>query len=305
MRRCLISDRLLYFTAVYKIGNYADAARSIPMSYQGLVKAIRSLESELGVCLFRHVGGMQLEPTECADRLYLQALDWADDIRRLESDFTKMHGNAKKIIHLGVATGVMGYLGLDAFSDFELEHPGLSLQVEECPDLMVDKGLGDGDYDFAITVAPYDKRFRTHTIDKIRGFVAVNKENPKSKLERFTPWDFQGEVVLGTGYHFKTYDKINGVFDEYGIEPLSWIASSELFWLYAMAAEGKGICMLAAHLVSALGNSDQVVAIPCDDFWEIGLSRLSSKKIDDDERALLAFLVERCQQRRLFFGIDE
>lgn len=305
MRRHLISDRLFYFTAVYRIGSYAGAARAIPMSYQGLVKAIRSLESELGVCLFESAGDMRLEPTEYADRLYRQALDWAEDIRGLESEFMGMRGNAKKTIRLGVATGVMGYLGLDAFSDFEVAHPELSLQVEELPDLMVDKGLGEGDYDFAVTVAPYDRRFRTHTIDKIRGFVAVSKENPKSQLEVFTPWDFQGEVVLGTGYHFKTYDKINGIFDEYGIEPLSWITSSELFWPYAMAAENKGVCMLAAHLVTVFGNNDQVVAVPCDDFWEIGISRLSSKKVDDDERALLSFLVERCQQRRLFFGIDE
>ncbi len=304
MHRYLFSERLSYFMAVYRIGNYADAARSIPISYQGLAKAIRSLEAELGVCLFKPAGNSRLESTEYADKLYQQTLDWAEDIRYLEFEFSRMLGNAKRTIRLGVATGVMGYLGLDAFSDFELDHPEFSLRVEECPDFIVDKGLAEGDYDFAITVAPYDKRFRTHTIDRIRGFVAVNKENPKSQLERFTPRDFQGEVVLGVGYQYKTFDRLSGILDEGDIAPLSWINSSELFWLYALAAENKGVCLLPAHVVSLLGQSDQVTAVPCEDFWEIGLSCLSSRKIDNDERILLAFLAKRCQKQRLRFGID-
>lgn len=304
MHSFLFSERLAYFTTVYRIGSYSDAARAIPMSYQGLVKAIRALEADVGASLFTQVEGTHLTPTPYADRLYQLALNWNADVRKLDFEFRHMAGDARRVIHLGAATGAMGYLGLDAARDFEREHPHLALSIEECPDLLVDRGLRDGDYDFAITVAPYDSRFRTHTIARIRGFAVVHKDNPKSRLTTFSPQDFENEVLLSVGPQYKTYEVLKSAFDEAQIALDSWLFSSELFWLYAQATENKGISLIAAHAVALLNTNDQVVAIPCgDDHWEIGLSRLALHTPDDDEKALLAFLLARCEQRKAHFGI--
>ncbi len=46
------SEQLRFFKLLYQIRNASAAARLIPMSPQGLMKSIRSLETELGVPLF-------------------------------------------------------------------------------------------------------------------------------------------------------------------------------------------------------------------------------------------------------------
>ena len=64
------SEQLKYFELTYQERNYSAAARMVPVSPQGLTKAIRALEKELGVTLFEPDSNGMPQPTPYAQELY-------------------------------------------------------------------------------------------------------------------------------------------------------------------------------------------------------------------------------------------
>ena len=64
-----------YFLKAYQERNYTAAAKLVPMSAQGLTKAIHSLEGELGVPLFTAGDGGKVNPTPYAEEFRAFCLD--------------------------------------------------------------------------------------------------------------------------------------------------------------------------------------------------------------------------------------
>ena len=61
-------NSLEYLDTVIRTGSFTKAARSIPISHQGIIKAIRHLEDEVGLKLLTRSGG-KMKPTEACEAL--------------------------------------------------------------------------------------------------------------------------------------------------------------------------------------------------------------------------------------------
>lgn len=74
--------------------SYVDAARAIPMSYQGLRKSIDSLELALKMLLFSKLADGSLISTKQADLLYERTICWYEDVHSLSLDIAASLGGA-------------------------------------------------------------------------------------------------------------------------------------------------------------------------------------------------------------------
>ena len=66
-RGIMNTNQIDYFLKAYRERSYTAAAKLVPMSAQGLTKAIHSLEGELGIPLFENDANGRIKPTPYAE----------------------------------------------------------------------------------------------------------------------------------------------------------------------------------------------------------------------------------------------
>lgn len=163
--------------------SYVDAARAIPMSYQGLRKSIDSFELALKMPLFSKSTDGSLAPTKQADLLYERTIDWYEGAHSLSSDIAVTLGG-RIPVGLALATGTFGLFGEGLQEEFESCQQAFCLNCYEYSDFVVDRLLSSGEFNLAVTVAPFDPAFDTIALAEIPFVAWVNRQHElvKGKL---------------------------------------------------------------------------------------------------------------------------
>ena len=120
--------QLAYFVAVYEQRSISAAARQLDIAQPSVSSALQQLEQQLGTTLFiRLPKGVQ--PTEDAERLYVQACQLLSQMQALQASFNKP---AKR---LQFRLGLVRALGVERMSqllkEFNSQLPGLELHLVE------------------------------------------------------------------------------------------------------------------------------------------------------------------------------
>lgn len=120
--------QLAYFVAVYEQRSISAAARQLDIAQPSVSSALQQLEQQLGTMLFiRLPKGVQ--PTEDAERLYVQACQLLSQMQALQASFNKP---AKRLLF---RLGLVKALGVERMSqllkEFNSQLPGLELHLVE------------------------------------------------------------------------------------------------------------------------------------------------------------------------------
>lgn len=284
-----------YFVAVYRARSYAAAAKGIPISYQGLRKALSKLEAGLGRPLFVSDGG-RLEPTPSADLVYDLALKWMHDMEKLEQAFESSQGRAEKtVIGICASQGALTLLGFDLIARFSERHPDLMLSVNEFSDKEADDLLEKGEYSLGVTVSPFSDRLVSEPIARAEPYAFVNRSNPLSKKDHLALADFDGECVMVSSENNKSFDFYRDAFEKCGVHPSSVIPCSGINWSYNHALRNQGIG--TAHgmqVFEDLLQDDEVVFMPVRGgyVYEIAVSYRRGHVPTKREKMVIEFLRE-------------
>jgi DNA-binding transcriptional LysR family regulator len=119
------TDLFRYFTVLYDCRSYARAAKRIPMTRLGLVRAVERLENELGVPLFTQDDSGILMPTEYAEKLNEFILNHNNTFKRLEDAFDQVRTQSIHKIRLGTPMGFPGFLDNRVLIEFEKKNPNI------------------------------------------------------------------------------------------------------------------------------------------------------------------------------------
>lgn len=120
--------QLAYFVAVYEQRSISAAARQLDIAQPSVSSALQQLEQQLGTLLFiRLPKGVQ--PTDDAERLYVQACQLLSQMQALQASFNKP---AKRLLF---RLGLVKALGVERMSqllkEFNSQLPGLELHLVE------------------------------------------------------------------------------------------------------------------------------------------------------------------------------
>ena len=248
-------NQLGYFEAVYEKRSYSAAAKSIPMTHQGLIKSISTLQKELGVPLF----SVEEETNTLIPTPYAHAFhEFAQNVQRENGVLDRKFDQIKRTgatIRLGSSTGVLGLLGTGFLGTFRAHHDDIAVADEEIPDLLCDEGLIDGRYDLALTIQPYEEDFETIPLYCMNRYVWAPVRDRLSKLSKpITMQDIAGYHVGVMGRAFKSYPELLDMVSDQKVELASVDTSSELFWLSRYASKPHHVAFTAYHVIELFAH---------------------------------------------------
>lgn len=283
------SEQLRYFELAYKERSFSAAARRVPVSPQGLTRAIHALERELDVPLFSIDDETGLPvPTEYAHELYEFAAVYDSNVRLLGEAFARIRGREEYDVRLGCALGVAGLMGQEFVKAFSAIHPHIHVAYWESNDALCDSALREGSCDLALSTVPVDADFASVALYRCRWYLWVPADGPLAGRASLAVEDLAGYDIAIPGRGYKCYDQLRGLAAEHEVTLGSIFEISELFQTYEFAATGRGLGFTIEPLVRlSVFQGSRVVALPLDGLtWGFDIERLATHALGAAEQAL-------------------
>ena len=150
----VVEFRLLrYFVAVADERHFGRAAARLHMTQPPLSRAIRQLETDLGVLLL-HRSATGVELTAAGDALYAEASTLLEQAEQARVRVTAATGATT--LTIGTLADSAGEVGTRLAATFRRRHPEVSIRFREADFADPTAGLRNGLVDVALTRAPFD-----------------------------------------------------------------------------------------------------------------------------------------------------
>ena len=251
-------NTITYFMKAYSSRSLSQAARELYISQQGLSKAIRSLETELGVPLFyRTKSG--IEPTKFADAImpYLQQI--CNSQRALVEEVDHLANRHVGNIRLGIINGILTAIPLTRIVHcFRDQYPEISVNASTEYDFVCEDLLLDEKVDIAFLAEPVSNSKITHQIvfeDSL--YICVNRNHRLASRDTVTLRDFDGERMLSIDPRLKMYDTIDRALRQNGITPDYVFAPTEIQDFWQTAADFDAISIFPKNWFRKLVSDDE------------------------------------------------
>lgn len=197
--------QLKYFLKVCECGSVSGAAKALFISQPSLSGAIKELEKEFGVVLFkRHHHGVTI--TNEGRELLKHGeglLAHSEQVHRVMSGI----GNGKKCLRLGVPPMIGALILPQIYKNFLPKHSDINLEITEAGRRELIKRLEDdlADMVFIPHNTPFDPGFSNFEVAKLEIICCTYKGSPLSALHPVSPKDFCNvPIVLFKNSFFQT-----------------------------------------------------------------------------------------------------
>ena len=289
----LNTEYLRYFELAYMEGNFSAAARRVPVSPQGLTKAIHTLEKDLGVPLFNidEATGTPV-PTDYAHELFQYAQVFDSNTHLLQSTFDSIRGGQRSTIRLACSLGVLGAFGPEFLERFGQLHPNIDFDYWEASDALVARALQKGECGLALLVGQVPQGVRASELYRCRQYFWVGEGSPLAGRESLCLPDIAGCDVAIPGSGFDCYRRLMEGAEQVGARLGHVYQMSEIFQLYEFAASGRGVGFSVEHLVNLpiFARDRRAVPVVLEGAqWRFSIACLDTHALDDAEQAFWTY----------------
>lgn len=252
-------NHLKYFHAVCMFHSISEAAEHLYISQPSLSNAIKELEKQYGVVLFRrHHRGMTLTPEgETFYRLSEDILTRAEQTEKIMQDL----GKGRKTLRLGIPPMIGSLVLPKIYRDFLPKNSELAMEITENGQQELLHQLEKDYLDAALLphTSPFDGKFSACDVDRLEIVCCTARENPIAKKRTVMPADFdQIPLVLFKDSFFQT-QKIRQWFAEEGIQPNVLLQTEQLSTMLTMIENRAAVGFMFRHLAQ---NNPELVFIP-------------------------------------------
>ncbi|MEG1746575.1 MAG: LysR family transcriptional regulator [Raoultibacter sp.] len=240
--RAIMDSKIFkYFIALEENHNFSRAAQSLYLSPQGLNSAIRRLEGEIGFPLFDVQNGSVLL-TDYGKVFSTYAHFFDDALEKMRSELNALADHKANNIHIGCATGVLGYFGEENLLDFNrVSKNARIVLIEEVPDYLCEQHLVEMKYDFALIPNPLVSPVLAGiSLCEDYQFVWVNKKNKLAQKKELDLADLANEKVITMDQSYKNTFALQQLSEERGVD-LQLNYSGEMMRIYEFARRNEGV----------------------------------------------------------------
>ena len=255
---------LQFFIRLCRDKSIRKASQALFITPQGLSKAMKSLETELGVQLFTR-SNEGIAPTAAGKLVARKAKVIVDEYANMKMElgaFAEKAGSQVKII---VASGVIHALQPDFLYEYQSAYPEVELVVGESPDIAGEQAILDGEAEVGLTVGPVDRRQFTSTkLWSGHISVIVGKSHPLAAKRKICLKDIAGEKCVLPNEKYKAHRAILSKCAELGVTPKIAMVAADLAVIFKFCHRNSGIGF-ATEWALAESGYDSLKSIPLAD----------------------------------------
>jgi len=251
--------QLKYFQAISTFGSVSAAADSLYISQPSLSNAIRDLEKEFGIVLFkRHHRGMVLtREGEELLKLTEELLSQAQQLERFVSDL----GNKQKILRLGIPPMIGSLILPKIYRDFVPQHSDIRLDITEAGRNELSSLLSKDLLDIVILPhnIPLDTSLVSQKIAQLEIVCCAAEGQSIAGLKEVTPTDLEDiPIVLFKNSFFQTAE-IKKWFAMNKITPNVLLQTNQFSTLKNLISNNIAVGFLFRRLID---ENENLAAIP-------------------------------------------
>lgn len=232
---------LQFFSRLCQEKSIRKASEALFITQQGLSKAMKNLETELGVQLFtRSNEGIVL--TEAGKIVSKRAKRILDEFTNMKLEIRDHITATPNQVRIAFASGTINALQTDFLYDFQNRYPEVDIIVTEYPDISCEEAVVDNEADMGFAVGPIDKRkFAFFKVHEGRIAVLVNRLGPFSGEKRVRLKDLTKDKWAIPNEKFKSYHNILSKCADLGIKPKIGMQAAEVHMIHKFAHLNNGV----------------------------------------------------------------
>lgn len=216
-------QQIKYFSRVYEMRSFTQAADSLFISRQALRKSVMRLAQEMGESLFENRGNV-LFPTPAADLLFSASRPVLSAFAQMEAELNQGKLKSQGIVRFGQsveANEVMTASETKRIMDFavtnEMITQGVRYSEANCEELRQQILRGELDYASLITTVVNESLFDYETAIEGRIHIAVRADDALAKKDFIRLEDLDGRPFTTQGAGYDIHDRLKEAADERGI----------------------------------------------------------------------------------------
>lgn len=280
---------LTYFTAVAVHQNMTHAAKYLHIAQPALSVAIKKLENQLGLELFRR-NERKMALTHEGEVLLIHAKQILQQLDDATLAMKELRGLEKGEVRLGVPSIMGTYYFPDILMAFKSRYPKLKLTMIEAGAQSIQKMLLDGDLDLGITQVRDlpDELDSDHLLrSQMVAVVSTDHEFATKKRLSFAEFFSQELAMFKPGYFHR--EKLDAICLQQG---LTANFSFETNLLGVILKIVKRDFAISALLELATENESNIVSIPFEDpiFLDISIAWRKNAYLSKADRTFLEFV---------------
>jgi len=234
--------QLEIFSLVAELQGFTSAAHRLGISQSAVSHAIKALEQELGVELFRRHQSL-VEPSEIGLQLLGRAramLGLANTLQQEAADARGMKRGSLRIGSFGPTASIRLLPGI--LSQFRAAHPGIEVHVDEGPDRQVLQWLDDRRIDVGFVVLEQE-RFDTFALFEDQMVALLPAEHPLAARNALTLQDLCDDSFILT--EAGSSELVSRLFGAAQLRPKVRYRCAQLLSTLEAVSRGDGLSIVA------------------------------------------------------------
>ncbi len=228
------------FCRVYEERSINKAARQLFITPQGLSKAIRNMEEELGAALFER-SSKGMVPTRSGTYLYRRCHGLLDSFDELEIGIRRIQEQDRKL-KIGFSCGVLNVFPFQKFEELKSIFGDIGLQWDECGNDELTGHIQKGEQDIGFAIGPvtspnlWAKELFSRKLDTI-----VYKGHPFYGRKSLSIGELAGEGLITLNEKFYCYHSFIQRCRDFGFTPSILVKTMESQLIYRFCRQKIGL----------------------------------------------------------------
>lgn len=279
---------LHYIIEVAKTQNITKAAGNLYISQPALSKALKKVETELGMTLFFRDGNTML-PTDAGKLILKWGQSIEDDFSTLQEELQELKSMKRGKVTLGIPPMIVAIDFPNIILRFRRTFPGISLHIREAGARNLEEAVLDGTVDVAISMRPVTAE-GINEIPLISDQIVcvMMPDHPFAKKKVITLQELSTIPFNTFPDGYAVHQQILSKFSEAGLAPMIDITSLTVDFLVQMTRLCGEICVLPAPCISCHDHAG-LTLIPFDPMlpWELCIVYKRNAHMADATKALI------------------